>query len=248
MFRKWLALLALLFAAIAAIVVLFIKCSQPAFRVVLANESVGAWTPLNNEFNTPDEKKRWHGVLAQLGGYTYLNDRFTSVKLSLNGTAVKTLAAGSFRWLNIVPTGVILRPMETSDVDFLMPPSGTTCLPVQTCAQNNGCVTDPTLMQCFRQEKIHRDLDVNSILTLWHGSAGYRVEAKPVIDPSGSHPAGVMKFEFQLDEGMQIEAYDAGGSMLPGFPLAPGLVDLVEVSESGGGNHGCTHSPPWLKP
>jgi len=221
----------------------------PKLRVALKHECVGAWVPINNTFVTSDPAKMWNGVLVQLGSYEDIPDKFEYVRFSSGGNEVAKLTSGTFKWLNIVPGNVIPAPMNPIHVAVLMPPSGTPCSTVESCAGTAGCTVDPNhptldLTKCFRQEKIHMDMTVEAILTLWTRPHGYRVKAEAVsID--ASHPAGVMSYEFQLDEEMQIEAYDSGGNMLAGFPLAPGKVDLVEVVQTGGVDHGGLHSPPW---
>jgi len=240
-----------------------VKGAKPKwnFRMVLSEDCVGPWAPLNNSFatyngNPTTDATRWHGVFAQLGKYDDFGDRFMSVKLSKNGGTVLELARNEFTWVNIVSDSseaLSTPPMVPDDVVHLVPPSGTTCGAVESCASTAGCVTDPNWMKCFRQEKIHKDLTVDSVVTLWTSKDGYRVKAD-AVEWNTTHPAGLMRYEFQLEEEVQIDIYRSSNAT-PDFSYAPGDVDLIEFTTDTKGttpptgpSHGTTDSPPWPKP
>lgn len=153
-FWPWLCLVLM----IVVVIVIYVKYpgtdNRP--RMIISDESVGAYSQINNSVAGVGSADRMYGVLVQLGAYNDIHPwRFSSIKFFNGETELpsRELKSGEFEWLNIVPSAPGNDPNVHSEHLGRLYDDGTTdegdpshprvCYPVEQCAERAGCICDP---------------------------------------------------------------------------------------------------------
>lgn len=224
-----------------------------AATLVIEDEYVGQWMPINNAWAFPDPNNRTHdwkrnGIVIQVGDFWKFRDengrkRRTSTDLSFreieiefdDGTSA-TWSSGEFVWVDIDGSpGNSVRPLPDDWYKNLLPVAGKDpmCSWADDCGQEGTVSTldcsadvDDLLRPCLRRRTIHAWLDTKGIVTYWQGPRGYTMDAS-VQGNLGAEHAGHARWSFDLIDRVDVTVHKPDGTCVT-YGKHPGTCEGVD--------------------
>lgn len=246
--------------------------------LIISDEDIAAWMVTNNEFarshtdpddpDSPLDRDYWSGALIQLGHYEHGDVKFKDVLFTMNNGEEVTLAAGEFRWINIVSGSVADRgePMDAGKHEYQLYPNlvvdegpcgkayecknkDIMCVPCNECDPSKY---GPLYAECLRGKTLHSDFrweDAESaIVTYWQGGYGYTIT---VMQERHGNSGKRSAYTFSFKNNAKVNVYADREDPADATPIkswGAGHVNKIELRYvDKGTNHGNHLDPVWPK-
>ncbi len=254
-------LIAILFAALIAMTVLFLMCrgdkaevsaelkkcrddiangvssgatAEPKFELLVENDAFGVFQPLNNQTSPSENPAYEGGVFFQLGDFFDTEQGYQAIRLYHDDVEVKAFGRGELRWIDIT-CGDSDSPLSVEAAKTFVPDSG----------------DEATFHRVLHDQMHYRHFPDAlrmpvTLVTFWAPEAGIQGSIMPwgIVD-AGDHTHGHLEYRWASGKECNVRVWTDWSTSLD-YLLDGETVNRIEVTDSGHSTtHGGPHLPPW---